>query len=75
MAGWTDAALGVAGNTREEREHRKTYVDVLDHMPDGGVVEHHRADGSCLKISIAGASSRGASVSDEKPYAAARRER
>lgn len=52
MVGWTDAALGVTEGTRAEREHRKTYVAVLDHLPARGVVEHRRADGSHLKIYI-----------------------
>jgi hypothetical protein len=52
MAGWTDTALGVTEETRAEREHRKTYVKVLDHLPACGVVEHRRADGSHLKIYI-----------------------
>jgi len=50
MAGWTDAALGVSEETRAERERRRTYLDVLDHLPEHGVVDDRRADGSHLKI-------------------------
>ncbi|MET7996774.1 hypothetical protein ABZU76_38440 [Amycolatopsis sp. NPDC005232] len=52
MVGWTDKIIGITENTRTEVERRKTYVQVLDHLPEGGVVDDLRADGSHLKIYI-----------------------
>lgn len=52
MAGWTDKFLGITEDTRTEVEHRKTYLQVLEHLPAGGVVDHLHADGSHLKIYI-----------------------
>lgn len=52
MASWADTARGVTDGTRAEREHRRTYLEILDHLPAGGLVEHRRADGSHLTIYI-----------------------
>lgn len=71
MISWTDKVFGVTEDTRAEAERRKTYVQVLDHLPAGGVVDDLRADGSHVKIYIqqpqAGSARRGVNSRKDEP--------
>lgn len=52
MAGLTNKLIEMRAWTQSERERRVTYVEVLRHLPAGGVVDDLRADGSRTLIYI-----------------------
>lgn len=52
MAGWTEKMLDTRAQMQIENQRRLTLVEVLRNLPDRGVVDEHRADGSRTLIYI-----------------------
>ncbi|MFD4642396.1 hypothetical protein ACFWN2_34165 [Lentzea sp. NPDC058436] len=50
--GWIDRMLDITASASAEKQRRGTYVEVLRYLPDGGVVDDQKADGSRLVIYI-----------------------
>lgn len=52
VAGWTDRMLDIKEQNQAEKQRRNTVVEVLQNLPDCGVVDERRADGSRTLIYI-----------------------
>lgn len=57
MGGWIENLLDTRAQRQVEKQRRLTLVEVLRNLPDRGVVDEHRADGSrtLIYIQLAGA--------------------
>lgn len=52
MGSWTNKILDTRAQTQIEKQRRLTLVAVLRSLPERGVVDEHRADGSRTLIYI-----------------------